>query len=116
MKIKFDFITNSSSTNYITYHVTVPKNFDINNHISPSERMKFFGDSLQKANPTIAIQMFETLTKNKVLSFYGALHENPNNNYSEMRDTYHFIVKILRELGFIKLVDSDSDWEGILLK
>jgi hypothetical protein len=114
MKIKIDFITNSSSTNYTVYHVTIPKNFHIKDYISPSEMMKFFGDSLKNANPEIALTLFDSLIKENSLSYYKALAID-HSKYEEMRDTYFFIIKILRELKYISFIDDESDWEGIII-
>ena len=99
MKIKSDFVTNSSSTSYL---VCLPDNFDITKflHIIDPENSWWFEEYLD-ASEEVKKEIMEKL-KERLIKLNEKLLKHTNiYEYDSEYDAYHVFIKLLEELDLI---------------
>lgn len=103
MKIKNDFVTNSSSVSFIVY---IPKKFDITKYLTMKERMGIEEYDIDVDNLIRLIDLFQ---KNPVLTEYDIC------DIHKLENEYNFLIhQIFRELDMIvEIIDDVQEGDGM---
>lgn len=98
MKIKQDFVTNSSSTSYVVY---IPENFDIDDWIRKKSELFEFHDE-ESPNQSIVKKIVEKLKHGEQVW---------QDDVDRSFNSYNFVYDLFQELGMI-LKDTDTSSES----
>ena len=99
MKIKSDFVTNSSSTSYIIY---LPENFDVLAAVQEKKPELFDWLSSEK-NKILLKDIIEKVKKDSeiMMDAYDWVRSNPSYSGQDCYEVFNVFYRIVSELGLI---------------